>query len=240
MTKERKAQIARENGAKSKGPTTPSGKDRSRANALKHGNRAQTLRHLAHPHPAIFCNEDSRVFFRLLNDLIAFYRPIGPVAVDIVREMAMTRWELTRAQVTKAARFNRTYIQERHKQHNIPEELVNVQCSVNSSDALLKTSTAYDRTISALHLRLERLERRLRYSTSNFPGIGTEIANCNDEQTNYERTDAESAEALENTDSRPLITDDPSAQTRAAYEFFFPGRELIVIERDNDDETKPN
>ncbi|MBI2687345.1 MAG: hypothetical protein HYX27_13615 [Acidobacteria bacterium] len=243
MDKERKAQIARENGAKSKGPVTPEGKDRSRANALKHGQRAQTLRHLANPHPAVLCNEDSRLFFRTLNDLLAHYKPVGPVAIDIVREMAVSRLELTRAQLTKAAAFNRAFIQEQHKPHDLPDELLHIHCTVNSANSLLKISAAYDRTINALHLRLERLERRLRHTNAHFPGLGGETTNCGDEQSEHERTGTDSAEAVENTtesEERPLITDDPSEQTRRAYEYFFPGRELIVIERDPASDVDPD
>lgn len=235
MDKERKAQIARQNGAKSRGPVTSAGKDRSRANALKHGHRAQTLRHLAQPHPAILCNEDGQLFFRTLNALIAHYRPTGPVAIDIVREMAVTRIELTRAQLIKAAAFNRAYIQEHHQPANLPSELLDIHCTINAANALLKVSAAYDRTINALHTRLERLERRLRHTNTFFPGLGPEQTNCGDEQSDYERTDTEPAQLIENTtqpDSRPLVTDDPSAQTRSAYERLFPGRELHVIECD--------
>ena len=56
---------------------------------LKHGQRSTTLRHLAEPHPAILCNEDSRTFFQLFHNLIKFYQPIGQVPLDIVREIAM-------------------------------------------------------------------------------------------------------------------------------------------------------
>jgi len=77
MNKEVKAQIARENWSKSKGPTTGSGKDRARANALKHGRRTTILAHFAQPHSAVFCNEDPQAFFRLFADLFAACQPAG-------------------------------------------------------------------------------------------------------------------------------------------------------------------
>jgi hypothetical protein len=251
MTKERKAKIARENGAKSTGPTTPEGKERTRANALKHGRRATTLRHLAEPHPIVHCNENGRAYYALFQQLIAFYRPIGPVALDIVRELTAARWEMTRAQLIKAANHNRAFTQEKHKLHQLPEQLIPVECALNSANALAKNDADRDRAIDRLLNRTIKLERRLRYLNTNFPSLGTEIADCNSEltnyeQTNYEPTNAEPIQAVENTRAEenteiPLITDDPSAITRAAYEFFFPGRELLVIvPMDDEDTTKPN
>jgi hypothetical protein len=38
-----RAEISRRNGAKSKGPKTPEGKERSKFNALKHGMSARTI-----------------------------------------------------------------------------------------------------------------------------------------------------------------------------------------------------
>jgi len=246
MTKEKKAQIARDNGAKSKGPVMPESKDRTRANALKHGRRATTLRHLAQPHPAVHCNEDGRAFYKLFNDLIAFFRPIGPVALDIVRELTTARWETTRAQLVKAAAHNRALLEEGQKEHKLPAELRAVECALNSAHSLLKTDADLDRAIDRLLTRTIKLERRLRYLNVNFPSLGAEITNCHSEQSNYEPTNAEPPQTVENTHSDqkediPLVTDDPSETTRAAYELFFPGRELIVIEPAEDETgSKPN
>src|SRR5690348_1780309 len=43
LTPEQRADISRRNGAKSQGPKTTAGKNRSKLNALKHGLTAQTL-----------------------------------------------------------------------------------------------------------------------------------------------------------------------------------------------------
>ncbi|MBI2686714.1 MAG: hypothetical protein HYX27_10395 [Acidobacteria bacterium] len=252
MTKEDKAKIARENGAKSKGPTTQAGKDRSRANGLVHGRRAQTLRHLAEPHPAVLCSENGRAYFKLFNDLIAFYRPIGPVALDIVREIASARWEMTRLQLIKTSSWNRQFIREKHKDHNLPEELVPIECAINVSNNLVRSDATYNSAIDRLLGRIARLERRLRYVSLNFPSLGAQIASCEDEAKHYDRTGGEPTQPVEDTqpvekNELPLVTDDGSESVRQAYQYFFPGRELIVVERtetagENEDEhsTKPN
>ena len=52
ITADRKAEIARENGAKSKGPTTEEGKEKCARNAITHGERAQALKLIVPPHSA--------------------------------------------------------------------------------------------------------------------------------------------------------------------------------------------
>jgi hypothetical protein len=148
ITPEEKARIARENGAKSKGPTTQQGKDRSRANGLKTGDRATTLRHLAQPHPGILCNEDSHAFFQLFHDLIKAYNPIGQLATDIVREIAIARTEITRTQHVKAAAWNRQIHLEQAKAAHLPAELIPVETAINTGLAM-PNSTAPSTASSA-------------------------------------------------------------------------------------------
>ncbi|MFN0106820.1 MAG: hypothetical protein ACKV2U_32605 [Bryobacteraceae bacterium] len=142
---------------------------------------------------------------------------------------------MTRTQLIKASSWNRAYLQEKHKEHQLPPQLIPVECAINSAHSLTKTDTNLDRAIDRLLNRAVRLERRLRYVNSNFPSLGIQIANCETEQTNYELTNDEPIQVVETTqpdekNEFPLVTDDPSEVTRAAYELFFPGRELIVIE----------
>ena len=231
ITPEEKAQIARENGAKSKGPTTQEGKDRSRANGLKHGQRSTTLRHLAEPHPAILCNEDSRTFFQLFHNLIKFYQPIGQVPLDIVREIAIARHDLTRVQLIKASTWNRALIGEQVKPVNLPDELKPVEHAMNVALALAKSDAIFDRQIDKLHARIAKLEKRLRYVNQNFPQMGTQPESAQPEEADYNRTDDEKPQATETEEDTEttLFTDDPSEATREAYEYFFPGRKLVVI-----------
>ena len=83
----RKSQSARENGAKSRGPKTDAGKQRSSQNALRHGLTAQTL---------VLPSEDPADFQRLLDSYLQQFRPAGPVELDLTHEIAAAKWRLNR------------------------------------------------------------------------------------------------------------------------------------------------
>ena len=228
LTKEQKAEIARQNGAKSRGPKTEAGKNRSRANGLKHGERATTLQHLAQPHPAILCNEDQHNFFQLFHDLIKVYQPRGAAETDIVREIAIARTDITRTQLIKASLWNRTLLLENAKDLNVQPELRNVEVSINTGLQLLKSDAQFDRAIDRLFRRIAQLEKRLRFLQTQFPMPEQTQPESEQLAPNERLTEIEADEDL------PLYTDDPSQATREAYEYFFPGRKLIVVPREQD------
>ena len=75
MTPEERAEIARKNGAKSKGPTTPEGKAKVSRNGIKTGEYAETLSNFVPPDCAILCNEERQAFFELMDALLETYQP---------------------------------------------------------------------------------------------------------------------------------------------------------------------
>jgi hypothetical protein len=107
ITPEEKARIARENGAKSRGPKTQEGKDRSRLNSMKHGEYSSALRFILPPHCVITCLEDREKFFALFEDLVNEYKPVGNAELRIVRDMAVARWKIDRAEAMETALLNR-------------------------------------------------------------------------------------------------------------------------------------
>ena len=97
QTPEERARIARENGAKSKGPVTPEGKAASSRNAIKTGEHS-TSKSVYTPHPSVLTNEDRQGFFQLVDELVQIYNPANQLALDIVNEIANARWYIDRLQ----------------------------------------------------------------------------------------------------------------------------------------------
>lgn len=86
-TPETRAEIARRNGAKSKGPVTREGKANSAKNSLKHGLLARTV---------VLPNESQDRFVRLLRSLQKEFQPATVVERHLVDTMAVSRWRQLR------------------------------------------------------------------------------------------------------------------------------------------------
>jgi hypothetical protein len=82
-----KAQAARANGAKSRGPKTPAGKQRSSQNALKHGLTARTL---------VLDNESGENFDQLSQEYLDQFQPVGRLETDLVQQMVSALWRQRR------------------------------------------------------------------------------------------------------------------------------------------------
>src|ERR1700724_548909 len=89
MVSNLKSETARANGAKSRGPTTPEGKEKSSRNALKHGLTAGNGNIL------LDC-EDHDQFDDVLNKLLGIHEPATPAETDLVEEMVACRWRTRR------------------------------------------------------------------------------------------------------------------------------------------------
>ena len=84
MVSNLKSETARANGAKSRGPTTPEGKEKSSRNSLKHGLTAGSGNIL------LDC-EDPEEFEQAFNKLFGIHEPATPAEKDIVEEMVAAR-----------------------------------------------------------------------------------------------------------------------------------------------------
>src|SRR5437870_3848441 len=86
--KERKAEQARINGAKSKGPITEAGKAISSGNAVKHG--------FAATRNIVLAVEDEEEFLRHLERTRACYKPRDYVEQTYVEQLASISWRQSR------------------------------------------------------------------------------------------------------------------------------------------------
>jgi hypothetical protein len=91
-----RAEASRRNGARSKGPTSQAGKDKSRFNALKHGMRAKL---------PLFPGEDGNAFQARFDSWTKTLEPRDDVERYLVQRAVNVSWQLDRADRAWAARL---------------------------------------------------------------------------------------------------------------------------------------
>lgn len=94
MTRELKAEIARRNGAKSRGPVTPTGKLHSSRNSMRDGKMAGKLKFWVPPDDASLTTESRQSYYRRVDELLDVYMPSNQAAMYLVRELAHITWKL--------------------------------------------------------------------------------------------------------------------------------------------------
>ena len=174
MSKRNRAQIARENGAKSNGPKTDEGKAISSQNANKSDEFAQKLARFLPPHPAVLCNEDREAFDVLLAEHTHIYRPANSVAVAIVQEIATARWQVQRLNHVLTMEWNLAIVNAANLPSAVAPELAELETMGRSTRALYTSGAVahrINRQIDQLELRAARLERRLKFLHASFPAI---------------------------------------------------------------------
>ena len=176
MTKEEKAGIARENGAKSKGPVTSQGKERSARNALKDGTRAKKFACFVPPHEAVLCNENRERYESLIENLIAIFKPL---------HQAAARWQIERLNRCITTHWNLALISARNKPNgNLAPELHELKAMADASAELLSGNALVpkmNREIARRQQTLARPARAIKFIHANFPDFAPD---------RHERTEA--------------------------------------------------
>jgi hypothetical protein len=88
MSSLRRINSSRANAARSRGPITPEGKERSSANALRHGLLANCV---------VLKNESSQCFDDLVTQHIERFAPADGVEFAMIEEMVAANWRIRRA-----------------------------------------------------------------------------------------------------------------------------------------------
>jgi hypothetical protein len=94
-TAEQRAEISRQNGRRSHGPTSPEGKAHSRMNALKHGMTARL---------PVLPGEDPETFRQHVEGIVDSLIPRGPLELALAEQVALSLWKIERAERVEAAR----------------------------------------------------------------------------------------------------------------------------------------
>jgi hypothetical protein len=106
-----KSETARANGAKSRGPTSEEGKEKSSRNAIKHGLTAGNGNIL------LDC-EDPGQFDEVLNKLFGIHEPATPAETDLVEEMVACRWRTRRMWTIETGLLNAEILNQQSKTDN--------------------------------------------------------------------------------------------------------------------------
>jgi hypothetical protein len=178
LTAEQRAAKNRANAQKSTGPTSAAGKARSRANATKHGQRANLLKHLIPPHSAVFCHQDRPLYFRLHEKLIATYEPHTDTEALIVKKIADAEWREATFDQLFTAFWNKQLVEKYAGRQDLGPEMSELLAQL-----LAYEDQANRPHVDRLHHRVKRTlqrtvavnEQRLVNLRRNFPSNSTAI-----------------------------------------------------------------
>ena len=98
MSSEAQVEASRINGAKSKGPATAEGKERSCQNAIRHGLTAERL--------VLIDQEDAEEFRLYIEAFMADLAPRGATEEALAERIAVANWRLRRAERLEADMMN--------------------------------------------------------------------------------------------------------------------------------------
>ncbi|MFN3326985.1 MAG: hypothetical protein ACK5AZ_26120 [Bryobacteraceae bacterium] len=121
-----RAEAARINGAKSRSPKTPEGKQRSSLNALRHGLTAKAI---------CLWNEDREKFQLILDAYVADLKPETDVEMDLVEEMVAAKWRIYRVWHMETGIFD---IETYHLEAELEERYTDFEETLRSAFTLRK------------------------------------------------------------------------------------------------------
>ena len=223
MTKDERAKISRENGAKSHGPVTPEGKDKVSMNALKTGEYLNKFDAFLPPHYATVCIEDRDSFDEHLDRLTKIYRPLHQLAHDIVRDIATARWQIERYNLCVTMNWDFALIDAGAKPLTIDPALVDMERNVRATHALLSGGAILarlNREIGRLQKQILFLEKHLVFVHKTFPP-----------------PPPEPADEAQKTGNKPSVyTDEIDPIVIAAYRRDFPNHNIVIVPASKDDD----
>jgi len=164
MVSNLKSETARANGAKSRGPTTAEGKEKSSRNAIKHGLTAGNGNIL------LDC-EDPFQFDEVLNKLLSIHAPATPAETDLVEEMVAARWRTRRMWTIETGLLNAEILNQQFKT-DTPDPNIHLTMAFRSltEDSLsLVLANRYEARLQRLYDRAYKTLRELQQTRKSEP-----------------------------------------------------------------------
>ncbi|HUQ90440.1 MAG TPA: hypothetical protein VM120_02085 [Bryobacteraceae bacterium] len=139
MSLEKKQNIARENGRKSHGPTTPEGKQRSSLNGITHGLASKCV---------VLSNESEELYTELLTGYQKEWQPASLTEQHLVTQMANAYWRLRRIWSMETALFDCEMFEQKQ---DFEAAWSNHHPAMRVVDAFLLLRIENPRTVDGLH-----------------------------------------------------------------------------------------
>ena len=151
-----KSETARANGAKSRGPITAGGKEKSSRNSLKHGLTANSGNIL------LDCEAPGQ-FDELLNKLLAIHAPATPAEKDLLDEMVAARWRIRRMCTIETGLLNAEILNQQSKTGNSDPnmDLALAFRSLTDDSRSLALASRYEARLQRLYDRAYKTLREL-------------------------------------------------------------------------------
>ena len=159
-----KSETARANGAKSRGPTTDEGKEKSSRNAIKHGLTAGNGNIL------LDC-EDPDQFDEVLNKLLGIHEPATPAETDLVEEMFAARWRTRRMWTIETGLLNAEVLTQQSKT-DTPAPNIHLTMafrSLTDDSRSLALANRYEARLQRLYDRAYKTLRELQQARKSEP-----------------------------------------------------------------------
>ena len=154
-------EAARRNGAKSFGPKTDEGKQRSSQNSVRHGLSGRVV---------VLQNESEEKFQELLQSFCDHYQPATSVERELVKEIAVARWRLRRIWAMETAMFD---LEMDCQRQDVEEQFSRIDEPTRLALAFTELSDN-SRALSNLHRYEARLRRLSERATADLMRIQAE------------------------------------------------------------------
>jgi len=166
MTSDLKSATSRANGAKSHGPKTAEGKEKSSQNSLNHGFTAKKT--------ILLQCENQEQFQKMQADYTVTYQPGSPVQEYLVSEMVACRWRMQRLRLIETALIDSEMDRELPDVET-PEDpgyqLAFAFRRLVDESRAISLASRYESRLHRIHERTHRTLRELQQSRTGNPSV---------------------------------------------------------------------